>query len=175
MFVTFPTVSPAPKTEPGVLLLFSRSVVSDSANAGTAAHQAHLSFTVSRSLLKFMSIESVIQSSHLILFSPFSSYPQSFPASGSFPMSQPFASRWSKYWSFSFSISPSNDLFRVDFGIHWFDLLAVQGTLKNLLQHHQLESFKFFSVQPSLWSIVGVQYWLNQEMLIARFQASFQG
>ena len=96
----------------------------------TAAHQASLSITSSQSLLKLMSIESVMPSNHVIL---------SFPASGSFQMSQFFASKywWPKYWSFSFNISPSNEhpgliSFRTD----WLDLLAVQGTLKSLLQHH---------------------------------------
>ena len=68
---------------------------------------------------------------------PFSSFPQSFPASGSFPMSQFFASRWPKYWSFSFSISPSSEHpGLISFRMEWLDLLAVEGTLKNLLQHH---------------------------------------
>ena len=86
---------------------------------------------------------------------PFSSCPQSFPVSGSFPMSQFFAFRWPKYWSFSFSISPSNEhpglmSFRMD----WLDFLAVQGTLKSLLQHHGskasiLQCSAFFMVQLS--------------------------
>ena len=97
----------------------------------TAVHQASLSFTISRSSLKLVFFESIISSSVI----PFSCR-QSFPASGSFLMSLLFESRV-KYWSFSFSISPSNEysgliFFRTD----WFDLLAVQGTLKSLLQHH---------------------------------------
>ena len=68
---------------------------------------------------------------------PFSSCLQSFPESGSFPMSQFFSIRWPKYWSFSFSISPSNEYSGMtSFRMDWFDLLAVQGTLKSLLQHH---------------------------------------
>ena len=98
-----------------------------------AAHQASLSFTVSRSLLKPMSIESVMPSNHSSSAVPFSSHLQSFPASGYFPMSQLFT----KYWIFSFSISSSSEYsglisFRMD-GLY---LLAVQGTLKSLLQHH---------------------------------------
>ena len=99
----------------------------------TAASQGSLLFTISRSLLKLMSIESVsdaIQPSVV----PFSSCLQSFPASGSFSMSW---LRWPKYWSFSFSISPSNEYSGlVSFRIDWFGLLAVQGTLKSLLQHY---------------------------------------
>ena len=87
-------------------------------------HQAPLSFSISWSLLKLMSIESVMSSHHLILCCPFSSCPQSFPASGSFPMSQLF--RWPKYWNFSFSIIPSSEYSGlISFRIDWFDLLAV--------------------------------------------------
>ena len=118
----------------------------------TAAHQASLSITNSRSLLKLMPIESVTPSNHLILCRPFSSCPQSLPASGSFPMSQLFA-RWPKYWSFSFSISPSNEHpGLISFRMDWLDLLAVQGTLKSLLQHHNskasiFQHSAFFTVQ----------------------------
>ena len=86
---------------------------------------------------------------------PLSSCLQSFPTSGSFPMSQFFCMRWPKYWSFSFSISPSNEYLRlISFRIDWLDLLAVQGTLKSLLQQHSskasvLQCSFFFIVQPS--------------------------
>ena len=119
----------------------------------TAARQASLSITSSQSLLKLMSIESVMPSNHFILFIPFSSYLQSFPASGSFQVSQFFGTRWPKYWSFSFSISPFNEYpGLISFQIDWFDLLAVQGTLKSLLQHHSskasiLQHSAFFMVQ----------------------------
>ena len=97
----------------------------------TAAQQASQSYTISRSWLKRMSIESVMPSSHLILCRPFSSCPQSSPASGSFCIRRP------KCWSFSFSISPSNEYSGwISFRIDWFDLLVAQGTLKILLQHH---------------------------------------
>ena len=113
------------------LLSFSCSVVSDSATSWTAAYKASLSFTISWSLLKLMSIELMMPSNHLILCCPFSCL-QSFPASGSFLMSWLF--RWPKYWDFSFSISPSNECSRlISFRMGWFDLLAVQGTLKSLL------------------------------------------
>ena len=121
----------------------------------TAAHQASLFFTISWNLLKFMFIELMMPSNHLILYASFSSCTQSFPASGSFPVSQLFASAGQKYWSFSFSNSPFNEYsgliyFRTD----WFDLLVVQGTLKSLLQHHSLKASilwpsAFFMVQLS--------------------------
>ena len=103
----------------------------------TAACQASLSITNSQSLLKLMSIESMMPSNHLILCHPLSSYLQSFPASGSFQMSQLFTSRWPKYWNFSFNISPSNEYSGlISFRMDWLALLAVQGTLECLLQHH---------------------------------------
>ena len=99
----------------------------------TVACQASLSFTISWSLLKLMSIESVMSSNHLILCHPLL-LPSIFPASESFPMSQLFSSGGQ---SFSFSIRPSNKYSGViSFRIVWFDLLAVQGTLKRLLRHH---------------------------------------
>ena len=103
----------------------------------TAAHQASLSITSSQSLLKLMSIKSVMPSNHLILCHPFSSYLQSFPASRFYPVSQFFTSGGPKDWSFSFNISPSNEYSElISFRIDWLDLLAVQGTLESLLQHH---------------------------------------
>ena len=103
----------------------------------TAARQASLSITNSWSLLKLTSITLVC---HLIISSstvPFSSCLQSFPASGSFPMSQFFESGGPKYWSFSFNISPSSEYSGlISFRMDWLDLLAVQGNLKSLLQHH---------------------------------------
>ena len=100
-----------------------------------AACQASLSFTVSWSLLKLMSIASMMPSNHLILCHPFSLCLQSFPASESFPV------RWPEYWSFSFSISPSHaHSGLISFWTDWLDLLAVQGTLKSLLQHCSLKA-----------------------------------
>ena len=114
----------------------------------TAAHQASLSITNSRSLLKLMPIESVMPSSHLILCRPFSSCPQSLPASGSFPMSQLFA-RWPKYWSFSFSISLSNEHpGLISFRMDWLDLLAVQGTLR-VFSNTTVQKHQFFGAQLS--------------------------
>ena len=113
---------------------FSHSVLSNSLlPPWTAARQASLSITNFRSLLKLLSIESVMPSNQLILC-------QSFPASGSFPMST-LHFRWPKYWSFSFNISPSNEYSGlISFRIDWFDLLAVQRTLKSLLQHHSAKA-----------------------------------
>ena len=104
----------------------------------TSAQQASLSFTVSRSLLKLMSIESVMSSNHLIHCHPFSFCLQAFPALESFP-EWALCIRWPKDWSFcfSFSISTSNEYSGlISFRIDWCDFLAIQETLKNLLQHH---------------------------------------
>ena len=103
----------------------------------TVAHQASLSFTNSRSLLKRMSIESVMPSNHLILCCPLLLLPSIFPGIRVFSNGSVLHCRWPKYWSFSFSISPSNEYSRlISFRIDWLDLLAVQGSLKSLLQHH---------------------------------------
>ena len=103
----------------------------------TAPHQASLSITNSRSLLKLMSIESVIPSNHLILCRPFLLLPSIFPSIRIFSNESFLCIRWPKYWSFSFSISSSSKYSRlISFRIDWLDLLAVQGTLKSLLQHY---------------------------------------
>ena len=103
----------------------------------TAAHQASLFFTISWSLLKLTSIESVMPSYHLVLCHPLLLLPSIFPTIRVFSNQSALHIRWPKYWSFSFSISPSNKYSGViSFRIDWFDLLAVQGTLKSLLQHH---------------------------------------
>ena len=130
-----------------------RSVGSDSLPPPqTAAHQASLSFTISRSLLKFMSIESVMLSHHLILCCPLLLLASILPSISVFSNESALHIRLPKYWSFSFSISPSSEYSRlISFWTHWFDLHAIQGTLKSLLQHHNLKH-QFFSVQPSLWS-----------------------
>ncbi|XDC76101.1 hypothetical protein R6Z07F_007274 [Ovis aries] len=110
-----------------LLLLFSNSVVSDSLRP----HRLH--FPVLHYLLELLKLMLVIPSNHLILC-PFSSCPQSFPASGSFPMSQFFPSGGQSNWSFSFSISPSNEYSGlISFRVDWFELTAVQGTLESLL------------------------------------------
>ena len=119
-----------------LLVQFSRSVMSDSATPWTAACQASLSIANSQSLLKLMSIESVMPSNHLILFRPLL-LPSIFPSIRVFSNESVLRIRWPKYWSFSFSISPSNEYSGlISFRMDWLDLLAVQGTLKSLLQNH---------------------------------------
>ena len=108
-----------------------------SATPWTAACQASLSFTISWSLLKLMFIESVLSSDHLILCLPLLLTPSIFPSIKVFSNELAVHSRWPKCWSFSFSISPSNEYSGlISFRIDWFDLLAVQGTLQSLLRHH---------------------------------------
>ena len=103
----------------------------------TAAHQASLCITNSRSLLKLMPIELVMPSSHLILCHPLLLLPPTPPNIRVFSKESTLRMRWPKYWSFSFSISPSNEHpGLISFRMDWLDLLSVQGTLKSLLQHH---------------------------------------
>ena len=102
----------------------------------TAAHQASLSFTIFLSLLNLMSVQSVMPSNHLILYCPLLLLSSIFPSIRVFSNELALCIRWPKYWGFSFSISPFNEyLGLIPFRIDWFDLLAVQGTLKSLLQH----------------------------------------
>ena len=114
-----------------------------------------LSITDSWSLLQLMSIESMMPSNHLILCHPLLLLPLIFPSIRVFSNESVLDIRWPKYWSFSFSVSPSNEYSELNsFRIDWFDLLAVQGTLKNLLQHHSpkasiLQRSAFFMVQLS--------------------------
>ena len=121
----------------------------------TAACQASPSITNSWSLLKFMSIEPVMPSNHLILCHPLLLLPSIFPRIRVFPNESVLLIRWPKYWSFSFSISPTNEYSGlISFRMDWLDLLAVQGTLKNLLQYHCskasiLQHSPFFIVQLS--------------------------
>ena len=103
----------------------------------TTARQASLSITNSRSLLKLMSIESVMPSKRLILCHPLLLLPSIFPSIRVFSSESALHLRWPKYWSFSFNITPSNEHpGLISFRMDWLDLLAVQGTLKSLLQHH---------------------------------------
>ena len=121
----------------------------------TAACQASLSITNSWSLLKLISIKSVMPSNHLILCSPLLLLPSLFPSIRAFSKESVLHIRWPKYWSFSFSISPFNEYSGlISFRIDWLDLLVVQGTLKSLLQHHSSKSSilwrsAFFIVQLS--------------------------
>ena len=145
---------------------FSCSVVSDSAAPQTAAHQASLSITNSRSLLKVMSIELVIPSNHLILCQPLLLPPSVLPSIRVFSKESVLHIGWPKYWSFSFSSSPSNEYSGlISFRMDWLDLLAVQGTLKSLLQHHSskasiLRRSAFFTVRLlSLLAKISVFSW----------------
>ena len=121
----------------------------------TAAHQASLSLAISQSLPKFMSIASMMPYSHLILWHPLLLLPSIFPSIRVFSIESVLHIRWPKYWSFSFSISPFNEyLGLISFNIDGFDFLAVQGTHRNLLQHHSLKASilwlsGFFMVQLS--------------------------
>ena len=137
------------------MLLFSRPVVSNSVTPWTAACQASLSFTISQSLLKLMSTESVMPSNQLILCHPLLFLPSIFSSMRVFSNESVLHIRWPKYWSFSFSISPSNECSGlISFRMDWLDLLAVQGTLESLLQHHSSKALihwrsAFFMVQLS--------------------------
>ena len=115
--------------------------------------QASLSFTIFQSLLKLISIESVMPSNHLILCRPLLLLPSIFPSIRVFSNESALHIRWPKYWSFSFNIGPSNEYQGlISFRMDWLDLLAVQGTLKSLLQHHSSKASillrsAFFTVQ----------------------------
>ena len=127
-----------------------------------ATYQASLSFTISQSLLKLISIESVMPSNHLILCHPLLLLPSIFHSIRVFSNESAFHIRWPKYWSFSFSITPSNEysgliFFRID----WFDLLAVPGTLKSLLQYHS--SKPSWNNLRQLWALC---LWINSMVFL---------
>ena len=138
------------------LLLFSHSVVSCSLQSH-GLHHARLPcpITISWSLLKLMCIESLMPSNHLILCHPLLLLPSIFPNISVFSNESALHIRWPKYWTFSFSLSPSNEYSGlISFRIDWFDVLAIPGTLKHLFKHHSLKaSFlqhsAFFIVQLS--------------------------
>ena len=147
MFLDFSAVS--------IVAVQSVSLVRLFVTPWTVALQASLSFTISWSLLKFMSIESVMPSNHLILCCPLLLLPSIFPGIRVFSNESVLRIRWLKYRNFSFSISPSNEYSGlISFRMDWLDLLAVQGTLKSLLQHHSSKASvlwcsTFFIVQLS--------------------------
>ena len=168
----------------------SLSHVRPFATPWTAAHQASLSVAISQRLLKLMSIESVMPSNHLLLCRPLLP-PSTFPSIRVFSKESVLHIGWPKYWSFSFSISPSNEYSGlISFRIDWLDLLAVQGTLKSLLQYHSskasiLQRSAFFIVQLShpymttgktialtIWTFVGKVISLLFNML-SRFVIAF--
>ena len=144
--------------------------MSDSANPWTAAHQASLYITNSQSLLKLMSIKLLIPSNHLILCHPLLLLPSIFPSIGVFSNESVCHIRWPKYWSFSFSISPSNEYSELTpFRTEGFDLIAVQRTLKSLLKYHSSKASilwhsAFFMVQFShpymtTWKPIALTIW----------------
>ena len=129
----------------GVVVVQSLSHVQLFVTPWIVSCQASLSFTISRSLLKLMSVESVMPSNHLILCRPLLLLPSIFPSNRVFSNESAHCIRWPKYWSFSFSISPSSEYSELtSLKADWFDLLTVQGTFKSLLQHHNLRV-------PTLW------------------------
>ena len=174
---------------------FSRSVMSDLfSTPWIAERQASLSITNSRSLLKLSSIESVMPSSHLILCHPLLLLPPIPPSIRVFSKESTLRMRWPKYWSFSFNISPSNEHpGLISFRMDWLDLLAVQGTLKSLFQHHSskasiFQRSAFFTVRLShpyistgktialtRWTFVDKVMSLLFNMLSSWPQLSFQG
>ena len=139
----------------GLFFVQSLSCVQLFATPWTAACQASLSITKSQNLLKLMSTETVMPPNHLILCHPLLLLPSIFPSIRVFSNESVLPIRWPKYWSFSFSINPSNEYSGlISFRMDWLDLLAVQGTLKSLLQHHSskasiLQCSAFFIVQLS--------------------------
>ena len=129
----------------------------------TAACQASLSITNSWSLLKLMYIESVIPSNHLILCRPLLLQPSIFPSIRVFSNESVLRIRWPNYWSFSFSISPPNEHSGlISFRMDWLDLLAVQGTLNSILQHHSSEASILWCSDFLLTSIQ--DYWKNHSL-----------
>ena len=139
----------------------------------TAACQASLSIISSRSLLKLTSIESVMPSSHLILYCPLLLLPSIFPSIRVFSSLSVLRIRWLKYWSFSFNISPSNEGL-ISFRMDWLDLLAVQRTLKSLLtpQFKSINSSVLsFLYSPTLTSIH--DHWKNHSLDLTRGHAKF--
>ena len=140
----------------------------------TAALKASLSFTISQNLLKLMSIELVMPSNHFILCFPLLFLPLIFPSIRVFSNELVLHIRWPKYWRFSFSISPSNEYSGlISFTIDWFDVLAIQGTLKHFFQNHSskasiLQHSAFFMVQLS-------HLCMTTEKIIALIMRTFAG
>ena len=143
-----------------VVVVQSLSCVWLFATPWTAACQASLSFTISRSLLKLMSIKSMILSNHLVLCHPLLFLPSIFPNIRVFLKESGLHIMWPKYWSFSFNISPFNKYSGlISFRIDWFDPLAVQGTLKHLLQYHSSKA-SIFQCSAFLVSNSYIRAWL---------------
>ena len=138
-------------------MLFSPQLCTTLCDPKTAVLQASLSFTISQSLLKLMSIESVMLSNHFLLCHSLLILPSIFLSIRVSSDESVLCIRWPKYWNFSFSISPSDEyLGLISFRIDWFDLLAVQGTLKGFY-HNAFQKHRSFSSQPSFWSNCHIQ------------------
>ena len=159
---------------------FSHSVVSDSATPWIAARQASLSITNSRSSPKLMSIKLMMPSSHLILCRPLLLLPPIPPSIRVFSNESTPRTRWPKYWSFSFSVSPSKEHpGLISFRMDWLDLLAVQRTLKSLPQHHSskasiLRHSAFFTVQLShLYMMTGKTLALTRQTFVDKLMSLF--
>ena len=149
--------------------------MSNSVIPWTAAHQASLSFIISQSLLKVVSIESVMPSNHLVLCHPLLLLPSILPSIRVFFNESVLRIRCPKYWSFSFSISPSNDYSGlISLRMDWLDVLAVQGTLKSLLQHHNskasilLHSALFIVQLSHPYMTTGKTIALTRQILLAK-------
>ena len=152
----------------------------DPMNCSTPGLPVHHSVTSSWSLPKFMSIESVMPSNHLILCRPLLLLPRIPPSNRVFSSESTLCMRWPKYWSFSFSISPSNEHPRlISFRRDWLDLLAAQGTLKNLLQHHSSKASilchsAFFTVQLSYaYMTIGKTIALTRRNFVGKVMSLF--
>ena len=130
----------------------------------TAACWASLSFTLSQSLLKLVSVASVMPSNHLILCHPLLLLPSILPSIKVFSNELVLHISWSKYWSFSFGIRPSNVYYGlISFRIDWFDFLAVQGTFKSLLQHHNSKTSILWH-SAFLWSNFHIHTWCLEKL-----------
>ena len=138
-----------------LLLLFSHSVISDSATPWTAACQVSPSFTISRSLLKLTSIESVMPSNHLVLCCPLLLLPSTFPSIRVFSSESAFCKRWPKCWSFSVSISPSNEYSGL--------ISLLSKRLSRVFSNTTIQKHHFFGTQPSLWSNSRIHTWLLEK------------
>ena len=142
---------------------FSHSVVSNSVTPWTAACQASLFITNIWSLLKIVSIESSMSSNHLILCCSLLLPPSIFPSIRVFSNESVLCIRWTKYWSFSFNISPSNEYSGlISYRIHWFDLHAIQGPSR-VFSNTTIQKHQFFVIQPFLWSNSHIHTWLLEK------------
>ena len=143
-------------------LQFSCSVVSDSATPWTAAHHASLSITSSRTSPKPMSIESVMPSNHLIFCHPLLLLPSVFPSISVFSNESVLHIRWTKYWSFNLSISPSNE-YSVLISDGWTGWISLQSKRLSRVSSNTVQKHQFFGAQPSLQSNSHIQTWLQEK------------